>query len=534
MDEPALRNFANIKPETKQPVREFQIADFFDLDAPVFNGDAEPRAEFDFLLGKVLSLVKDVVFAHSVAFFWANRDKQQMVLEGKVSDSTAFTSRRRFAIGHDLVSKVAINGKPELITNVNPDSEAELLPYYDAPAQIRSFVGVPVYFAADPAAVNASQPVAVIVADSTAEGSFGTETLMLLGQFTKLTTGLIKGYTEKYDLLLDSEVLASLQRMKERLRADFTYETITHQLSEESSKLVNFDYLSIVLYDEKKHLWMTKKVVNRMRDPYVAPEQTIDFPGSITGQTIKYNANTVADTTNLSGLPRYFKDEKIGTNGSFLSLPISSLNKCYGALNVERKEKFNFTAQDVEALSHLTMYTANALEVMYMNDIIREYVIIDDITGVYSRKFFFQRLEEELLRADDSNVDLSLLLVSVDRPHELSQRFGQDGFDRVMNSLAKMIRSSVRNYDIVGRIETNRFAVLLINTAANDAYLWSEKIRKNVAGHVIELDGKSFSITISVGVSGAVEGIKKNELLENAITVLHKAAAAGGNAVRVF
>lgn len=182
----------------------------------------------------------------------------------------------------------------------------------------------------------------------------------------------------------------------------------------------------------------------------------------------------------------------------------------------------------------MTSNAAKALEVLYMNDIIKEYVIIDDITGVYSRKFFLQRVDEEMKRSDDSGMELSLLLVSVDHAHEIVQRFGQDGFDRVMNSLAKAIRGSIRQYDFVGRLETNRFGIILTNTAANDAYLWSEKIRKTVSGHIIELDGKSFSMTISVGVAGVLEGLGRDELMENAVTVLHKASTAGGNAVRVY
>jgi diguanylate cyclase (GGDEF)-like protein len=103
-----------------------------------------------------------------------------------------------------------------------------------------------------------------------------------------------------------------------------------------------------------------------------------------------------------------------------------------------------------------------------------------------------------------------------------------------MGALAKAIRLSVRKYDIVGRLDFNRFGLTLLNTTANEAYLWAEKIRKNVAVHVITLEDKSFSITISVGVCGALEGMRREELIANAVTVLHKASEAGGNAVRVF
>ena len=116
-------------------------------------------------------------------------------------------------------------------------------------------------------------------------------------------------------------------------------------------------------------------------------------------------------------------------------------------------------------------------------------------------------------RADENGSDLSMLLVTVDKASDVEGRFGKDGFERVMGSLAKAIRASVRPYEIVGRYDRNQFGIVLVDTPANDAYLWAEKIRKNVAAQIISLDGKSFSITISTGVCGVLEGMKKEELV---------------------
>jgi diguanylate cyclase (GGDEF)-like protein len=201
---------------------------------------------------------------------------------------------------------------------------------------------------------------------------------------------------------------------------------------------------------------------------------------------------------------------------------------------LESREKINFSRQDLEMIYRLSENIASALEIFYMQEVINEYVIIDNVTGTYSKKFFMQRMEEELQRADDTGTELSSLFVTIDKADDITHRFGVDGFERVMLALAKAIRSSVRHYDLVGRYESDRFGILLINTAANEAYLWAEKIRKNIAGLVINLDGKTFSITISVGVAGALEGMKKEELLGNTIAVLSNASNAGGNVVRVF
>jgi diguanylate cyclase (GGDEF)-like protein len=527
--------FVNLKHESVSHDRVFKVSDFFDVDSSIYDGDNEPRTEFDFLLTKVLGLIKEVLFAHSVSFFWANRDKHQMVMETRVTESTSFIASRRFSMGHDLLSKVAEHGVPELITEVNPLSEQELIPYYETPNAIKSFIGVPVFFSKKSDPHSMEKPVAVIAIDSKVEDQFGQETLVMLGQYTKLVSALIKIYNDKYDLLLDAELLKSIRRLQEKIRNNFSMQTIMQSLADETSKLINWDFLSIVLYDEHKHAWVAKKVMNRgYHEEYLGTDQPIEFPTSIVGQTIKRNTHHLVDDLEHHSGPRYFAAEPLTSSGAFISVPISSLNKCYGALNLESREKFNFSRRDIEMLYRLTENVASALEILYMQEIINEYVIIDDVTGVYSKKFFLQRMEEEMRRADESGSELSMLFITIDKASEVANRFGQDGFERVMFTLAKAIRASVRPYEVVGRYDHHQFGIILIDTPANDAYLWAEKIRKNVAAHIISLEGKSFSITISTGVCGVLDGMKKEELVGNTITVLNKASEAGGNAVRVY
>lgn len=518
-----------------EPVQhDYGVSDFFDINSEIFKGDTEPRTEFDFLLSKVLMVIKEVLFAHTAAFFWANREKQQVILESFVSDNPGLISSRRFPFGHDLVSKVALTGKPEFISEINELSERELFCYYSQPSDVASFVGVPVYFSRGNSAETLQAPVAVLIVDSKASDEFGPETLALLGRFTKLLSALVKSYNDKYDLMLDIELMSSIRRLQEKIRSNFSLQTIVQALAEESSKLVNWDFLSIILYDDSKRAWVAKKIINRAHSGYIVTEQAVDFPESLVGHTIKNNASTTIDDLSGQKVPRFYNEEKLDATGSFLSVPVSSLNKCYGAVSVESRETFNFSRRDVDILARLADNAASALEIFYMREIINEYVVIDDTTGMYAKKFLMQRIGEELQRSDDLGSELSLLMITVDRSDEITQRFGIDGFERVMLTLAKAIKTGVRQYDVVGRFDTDRFAVVLVNTAANEAYLWAEKIRKTIAGLVINLEGKSFSMTISIGVSGAGEGMKKEELVGNSVAVLSTASQSGGNVVRVF
>lgn len=516
---------------TEEKAREFQISDFFDLDSDIFRSDAEPRSEFNFLLNKALLALKEVLFARTVAFFWANREKNQMVLEAAATDSQAFLTSKRFAIETDVVGQVATGGKPQLLGKINPVSEKDMIRYYESTEDTKSVVAVPVYFFKGE---GDQRPVGVIVADSKAEDAFGAETLSLMGNYTKLISALIKSYTDKYDLLLDSELVSSIRRMQDRIKSDPSEFTVLNSLAEETGRLVNWDFLTIAMYADDQHGWVLQRVVNRGSYAYVQPDQVIDFNESVVGKVIRSNEVAVVENVAVEKPVRFLASEKIDSEGSFLCLPVSSTNRCYGALTLESRNKSNFAGNEVETIYRLVENAAMALEVLYLNDLVKDFVIVDQLTGSFNKKHFMKKLEEEVRRADDFGQELALASLVVDNAQELTNRHGHEGFDAILNQVAKIIRGNIRSYDIVGRQEHDGMGVLLISTTASDAYLWAEKIRKQIAGHIITLGGKSFSVTVSAGVCGLSEGMCKDELLAGTTRVLSKAIEDGGNLVRVL
>lgn len=515
----------------EERARQFEVSDFFDLDSDIYHSEVEPKSEFNFLLHKTLAALRDVTFAHSTAFYWVNRDKQQLVLEAKVTDSQNFSGEKRFALDRDIISQVAGDGRPQFHGRMTPVSEKELIRYYESPEYVKSVIAVPVFY------LNASGtqlPVAVIVADSKAEDAFGAETLGLLGKFTKLVSGLIRSYTGKYDLLLDSELLTSLRRMDDRIKADPSEYSVLTSLSDELNRLLNWDVLTVAMYDEERQGWMLQKVVNKTGGEYVGPDQMIDFTASIVGKAIRANRVERIDSPAGSPVIRFHREEPAATQGTFICVPISSFNRCYGALTLESRHANNFTGKEVETVYRLVEKAAGALEVLYMNDLVKDYVIVDQLTGSFNHRHFMKRFEEEVQRSADFGEDLALVTVVIDEAEEIAARYGKEGFDTVLNQVARILRGSIRSYDVIGRLEGNNLGVCIVNTAASDAFLWAEKMRKQIASHIISVGDRSFSVTISAGVCGLMEGMQKDQLLHGTSQVLHQAREGGGNLVRVF
>ena len=531
-DQPAIPSFVGMGRPAPKVEYEFKLSDFLDVQEDVLLKDMGPKSEFSYLMKKVLTVVKEVTFGHTVALFWINGDKQQLVLDSYVTDSEWFTNHRRREIGSDLISQVARSGHPRILNAVNSAGQSDLLGYYQTTVPIQSFTAVPIFYPRD--TVKAEDPVAVLVIDCLGEDAFGPETMTMLGDYAKLISALIKSYTGKYDLLLDSEVLRSVTRIREQMKMEFSTHTIIRALAEETSRLVAWDYVSIVLFDESRKTWLIQFVMNRMNDSYVSISQEIDPNHSAVAGVIQSGVPKVIDDAAGLSLPRFYRAERIASEGAMMILPINSLSRCYGALVIESKDGKTYSESDVKVIQKLVDSASWGLEVSSLTDVVNNYVLLDEATGVATRKYFMERVHEEVQRANDFEADITLVMISIDGVNEHLGRYGKEGFDFVLQNVGRMLRSAIRPYDLVGRFDFNRFAILLVNTTANDAYLWAEKFRKNMASNVMNLDQKSFSVTVSVGVCGAVSDINDLELLENAGHVLSKAVEAGGNIVRVY
>ena len=518
------------KDSEKTTTTVFELNEFIETPGIGENAEEGPRAEFNALIQRVLSVVKDVQFAHTVALFWINREKQQLVLEGCTTDSEKFMTNRRLPIGSDVVSQIAVNGKPQIVNFVDALGQDDMVPYYETTDAVKTFVGVPIFFSG----IQSQDPVAVLTLDCLEADAYGNETITSLAQIAKLISTLIRSYTSKYDLLLDSEVLRSISRVREQLSIDFGAHSITRSLAEETSRLVPWDYIAIVLFDDSRKSWVVHNLLNRMNDPYVPLMSELDPQQSLVIGVIQTSVPKIIDDLSTTTVPRFYQAERCESKGALVIIPLNSLNRCYGALVIESKDPKTYSDADVKLVQKLAETSSWALEILSLTEVMNNYISLDETTGVSTRKSFMGRLHEEVQRASDFSNDLSLVMVSIDRMDDHIARYGREAFDFILQNVGRMVKVSIRPYDVVGRFDFNCFVILLVNTTSNEASLWAEKIRKNVASNILNIDNKSFSVTISVGVAGAINEASDVDLLENTDRVLQKAIEAGGNIVRVY
>ena len=185
-----------------------------------------------------------------------------------------------------------------------------------------------------------------------------------MAQFAKMISTLLVSYTSKYDLLLDSELLRSIGRFRESLEREFNLPVITRSLAEETARLIPWDYVSIVLFDEKRKIWTVQHVLNRMNDSYVSMLSEVDLQRSFAGSVIQTGVPKIVEDFEALHQPRFYQAERCDSNGSLIGLPLSSPTRCYGALIVESKDPRTYSDADVQLVQEIAEIASWALEIL--------------------------------------------------------------------------------------------------------------------------------------------------------------------------
>lgn len=504
------------------PARSIPITVQHDDDDAELIDQTEPRKEFDALLNRVLQVIRSMVNARTATFFWVNMDKRQLVVEATITDaSDRFTPDRKLALGDDVVSQIALLGRPEILTSIRPTAELDLLPYYTARAATSSFIGVPVYFG--------GSVVGVLCADSIEEDAYDLITVGFFGTFTKLISGLIQSYTGKYDLLQSARTLDAINAFRHSLRERGATPTgFVKSLMQAAVQTMDISTIGVVLYDSAQQQWAVNEA-RSVHDIYANLRGVpVSLDNACVGQAIAKASSVVAYSE--AGIVRVASAEPQLQEYQFVAVPVMSLTNVYGALFVENDSAV-LTHQDIEVLEALAEHAGSYLEQIYTTETIQTNAVLDETTATMNRQGFQARLNEEFARSVDYQTPFTLCLVQID-----NYPFPQGTPDEhayVLRHVLDHLRDELRAYDLVGRIDNGLIAIGLVSSRDQQAQIWAERMRREIASSVIALQGRRFSVTVSIGVAEADPQDSWETLLDNAFHVL-RISEEQGNKVTVF
>ncbi len=159
----------------------------------------------------------------------------------------------------------------------------------------------------------------------------------------------------------------------------------------------------------------------------------------------------------------------------------------------------------------------------------------DMMTRLKLKYFFFNQLTDKLDLAVAQSLPIGVIMFDIDHFKSFNDTYGHACGDYVLMTVAKIIKSSIRDQDMASRYGGEEFTVMLPNTLKEDAMLVAERIRANIENALFKYEEKEMHVTISGGVS--VYDAEENpvtsakEIVEQADKALYVSKTSGRNRI---
>ncbi|MFQ6604501.1 MAG: diguanylate cyclase [Fidelibacterota bacterium] len=252
---------------------------------------------------------------------------------------------------------------------------------------------------------------------------------------------------------------------------------------------------------------------------------------SISQEKILFTNNWEKD---LPGFSRFGPEyEEIVTYPAVLSVPLVLNQHGLGSIVLEKEEPNTFSPMDLQLLKEYAHTVAAILTWIYHFKSTHIEATFDHLTRLLNRRSFMERLNRDIQRAIRFQQTLVLLMLDIDHFKNVNDTHGHLYGDYILKQVAKLIQSSVRDIDVVGRYGGEEFVVVLVNTTKEFSEQIARRILHSIANYEFEDHGIRTRITISGGAAQFPDDAdEKRSLIKLADDAMYEAKKAGRN--RVF
>jgi diguanylate cyclase (GGDEF)-like protein len=167
-----------------------------------------------------------------------------------------------------------------------------------------------------------------------------------------------------------------------------------------------------------------------------------------------------------------------------------------------------------------------------LKNLLKRAAAVDGLTGLLNHGAFMDQARARVEQARRDADAITLLLFDLDRFKQLNDRFGHAAGDAALRSFSEVVRRQIDEAQLVGRIGGEEFAALIVGGGPERGWTVAERIRSDLAAERIEHDGRSITVTVSIGVM-SVSGpeIEFERLMVAADEALYAAKRGGRDLV---
>ncbi|HEX5636506.1 MAG TPA: GGDEF domain-containing protein, partial [Gammaproteobacteria bacterium] len=178
----------------------------------------------------------------------------------------------------------------------------------------------------------------------------------------------------------------------------------------------------------------------------------------------------------------------------------------------------------------VTDMAVNKLRLELANDQLESMSRTDRLTQLFNRGYWEECLGQEYSRFKRAGQTCSLVMFDIDHFKKVNDTYGHQAGDVVIRLTADILVKNKRTTDIAGRYGGEEYAVILLDTSAQNAMTFTERLRKDIESQLVTHDGNNIKYTISLGIAELVSGMSDyKQWIVCADKALYEAKKGGRN-----
>jgi diguanylate cyclase (GGDEF)-like protein len=446
-------------------------------------------------------------------FYVAFQEEDEIRFELEIEGGVILTKRSR-KVSNGFTEHIIRTGEPLLIESDLEQRRSEMGVDFVPPRPAKSFCAAPIFLGGKPAGVMAAL-------STERESQFQARDLEVMQTVARQLGVAIENARLFSEEQRRARHLAFLNNISKTAISSEDAEQMMAGIVREIQKNFRYDHIGIGIMD-----YATKDI--EIKAEAGTASQTlgrrIAVGTGVLGKVARTGVSALVQNAGPGQLAGVLPESR-----AVLCLPISYGETLLGVLNVESRDENAFAPQDVLILNTLADLLATALHNSFVFQKLQQQSITDGLTGIKTRRFFWEALSSEWKRASRSGRPFSVVLVDLDKFKEVNDTLGHLEGDLVLARVGRLLEQKCRQSNVVARYGGDEFVILMPETGIEQAQALAERLRV-----WLETDPmlEEHHITGSFGVASfPIHGFSMEDLIRVADAGMYVAKHAGGNHV---
>ena len=376
--------------------------------------------------------------------------------------------------------------------------------------------------------VSRDKLVAVLALGKRNSGKYSLEDVNLIESVTsQVATSLEKEYLQE-ELRKREQELALINRLSNVITSSLNIKEVYGAFISELKQVIDVNWATIALIEDDELRF--EVLSTEVGSTWQAGEK---IPLEGTGTQWVATKRKALFEPDLSKNNKFHTGEEHLRWGlrSIVYLPLVVKNEAIGSLIVASRKPNAYTHGQVRLLERLASQISVPVENSRLYAKAEQRARVDELTGLFNRRHFDESVKTEIDRHARYRSMMSLLFLDLDFFKAYNDQQGHTAGDRVLELIGRLINAALRNTDFAFRYGGDEFAIILPQSATEDAFIVAERVRGRIAAEMTKRDIK---ISASLGLaSWPSDGVTSDELVNAADRALYYAKETGGNRTAV-